>query len=58
MSADLPPALRGAKLATMRMGPDETADFTCVPTQPGEMALEVWIDGEQRVVLPVEVKAR
>ena len=56
--ADLPPALRGAKLATVSMGPGETADFTYVPTQPGAMALEVWIDGGQRVVLPVEVQAR
>ena len=42
----------------MTMGPGETADFTYVPTQPGSMMLEVWIEGGQRIVLPVEVKAR
>jgi manganese oxidase len=56
--ADLPPALRDAKLAVMEMGPGETADFTYVPTQPGRMALEVWIRGGQRVVVPVEVRTR
>jgi len=40
------------------MGPGETADFTYVPTAPGMMMLEVWIEGGQRVVLPVEVRAR
>jgi hypothetical protein len=40
------------------MGPGETADFTYVPAKPGTMTLEVWIEGGQRVVLPVEVKAR
>jgi hypothetical protein len=56
--ADLPVALRGAKAAVLSMGPGETADFTYVPTQPGKMMLEVWIEEGQRVVLPVEVKAR
>ncbi len=56
--ADLPPALRGMKPATLSMGPGETADFTWVPTQPQELGLEVWIGGGQRVVVPVEVKAR
>jgi hypothetical protein len=40
------------------MGPGETADFTYVPTQPGRMMLEVWIEGGQRIALPVEVVAR
>jgi hypothetical protein len=40
------------------MGPGETADFTYVPVRPGRMALEVWIGGGQRVVLPVKVQAR
>jgi hypothetical protein len=56
--ADLPVALRAAKPAVVTMGPGETADFTYVPTQPGSMMLEVWIDRGQRVVLPVEVQAR
>jgi hypothetical protein len=57
--ADLPLALRAAKPAVMTMGPGETADFTYVPVRPGSMMLEVWVDGGgQRVVLPVEVKAR
>jgi FtsP/CotA-like multicopper oxidase with cupredoxin domain len=56
--ADLPVALRAAKPAVLSMGPGETADFTYVPTQPGSMMLEVWIEGGQRVVLPVEVHAR
>ena len=56
--ADLPLALRAAKPAVATMGPGETADFTYVPTQPGSMMLEVWIEGGQRVVLPVEIKAR
>ncbi len=57
--ADLPAALRNSMLAVMSMGPGETADFAFVPTQPGPMTLEVWIPrGGQRVVLPVEVKAK
>jgi hypothetical protein len=40
------------------MGPGETADFTYVPTTVGSMMLEVWIEGGQRVVLPVVVQAR
>ncbi|MGE5732022.1 MAG: hypothetical protein ACM37U_08780, partial [Gemmatimonas sp.] len=56
--ADLPAALRAAEPAVVTMGPGETADFTYVPTRPGSMMLEVWIDRGQRVVLPVEVQAR
>lgn len=56
--ADLPAALRVPKAAVVAMGPGETADFTYVPTRAGTMALEVWIDGGQRVTLPVEVEAR
>jgi FtsP/CotA-like multicopper oxidase with cupredoxin domain len=56
--ADLPAALRGATSALVAMGPGETADFTYVPTQPGSMALEVWIEGGVRVVVPVNVQAR
>jgi len=56
--ADLPVALRGAKPAVARLGPGETADFTYVPTQPGRMMMEVWTEAGQRVVLPVEVRAR
>jgi FtsP/CotA-like multicopper oxidase with cupredoxin domain len=56
--ADLPPALRAAKPALATMGPGETADYTYVPTQPGRMMMEVWIPGGQRIVLPVEVRAR
>jgi FtsP/CotA-like multicopper oxidase with cupredoxin domain len=56
--ADLPDALRAVKPAVLSMGPGETADFTYVPTQPGLMTLEVWIDGGQRIGLPVEVQAR
>lgn len=56
--ADLPMALRGAKPAVATMGPGETGDFTYVPTQPGHMALEVWTESGQRVVLPIEVTAR
>jgi hypothetical protein len=50
--------LRGAKPAVMSMGPGETADFTYTPTQPGTLMLEVWIEGGQRIVVPVEVQAR
>jgi FtsP/CotA-like multicopper oxidase with cupredoxin domain len=56
--ADLPPALRRSALARMSMGPGETADFTYVPARPGRMSLEVWIERGQRVVVPVEVRAR
>ena len=56
--ADLPAALRAAKPAVLSMGPGETADFTYVPSQPESMMLEVWIEGGQRIALPVEVKAR
>ena len=56
--ADLPLALRGTTAATLRMGPGETADFTYVPARPGNMMVEVWIDGGQRIVLPVEIVAR
>lgn len=56
--ADLPMALRAATPAVMTMGPGETADFTFVPTKPGEMVMEVWMDGGQRIALPVQVRAR
>lgn len=56
--ADLPPALRGSEVARLSMGPGETADFTYVPTRPGRMGLEVWIDGGQHIVLPVTIKPR
>jgi FtsP/CotA-like multicopper oxidase with cupredoxin domain len=56
--ADLPAALRAEKPALLEMSPGETADFTYVPTRPGRLMLEVWINAGQRVVLPVEVKAR
>ncbi|HEY9518866.1 MAG TPA: hypothetical protein VIQ98_06380, partial [Gemmatimonadales bacterium] len=56
--ADLPLGLRAARPALMTMGPGETADFTYVPTQPGDLMLEVWIGRGMRVVLPVEVRAR
>ena len=56
--ADLPVALRSPRLALMQMGPGETADFTYVPTEPGQMLLEVWIESGQRIALPVQVKAR
>ncbi len=55
--ADLPAALRKTDDALVTMGPGETADFTYTPTTPGAMQLEVWIDGGQRVVVPVEVRA-
>jgi manganese oxidase len=56
--ADLPVALRIRSVAMATMGPGETADFTYVPTRPGEMSLEVWIPNGMRVVLPVTVRAR
>lgn len=56
--ADLPQALRRTGLARVRMGPGETADFTFVPTREGELTLEVWNDGGQRVQLPVRIRAR
>ncbi|HZI29546.1 MAG TPA: multicopper oxidase domain-containing protein [Gemmatimonadaceae bacterium] len=56
--ADLPPALRSLTPARLSMGPGETADFTYVPTRIGRMMLEVWIEGGQRVALPVEIVAR
>ena len=56
--ADLPVALRAPRPAVATMGPGETADFTYVPATPGTMMLEVWIAGGQRIVLPVEVRAR
>ncbi len=56
--AELPAALRDAKSAVVTMGPGETADFNYMPTRPGSMMLEVWIDGGQRVVVPVEVQER
>ena len=56
--ADLPQALTTSTLARVRMGPGETADFNVVPEHPGRLDLEVWIDGGQRVVLPVQVRPR
>jgi FtsP/CotA-like multicopper oxidase with cupredoxin domain len=56
--ADLPPALRSLTPARLNMGPGETADFTYVPTRTGRMMLEVWIEGGQRVALPVEIIAK
>ncbi len=56
--ADLPPALRTATPAMMRLGPGETADFTYVPKEPGRMVMEVWIDIGQRIALPIEVQPR
>lgn len=56
--ADLPPAMRTSRLAKIRMGPGETADFNFVPMRAGRMELEVWIDNGQRIVLPVQVKAK
>jgi len=56
--ADLPAALRTRAVAITEMGPGETADFTYVPTQPGDMSLEVWIPSGMRIVLPVIVQAR
>jgi FtsP/CotA-like multicopper oxidase with cupredoxin domain len=56
--ADLPTALRAPKLATMEMGPGETADFIYVPARTGTMSLEVWTESGQRVMLPVEIHPR
>jgi FtsP/CotA-like multicopper oxidase with cupredoxin domain len=56
--AELPPALRTSELALVTMGPGETADFTYLPDRAGSMLLEVWINRGQRVVVPVEVRAR
>jgi FtsP/CotA-like multicopper oxidase with cupredoxin domain len=56
--ADLPPALRSLTPARLAMGPGETADFLYVPTRPGQMMLEVWIEQGQRVALPVIVSSR
>jgi FtsP/CotA-like multicopper oxidase with cupredoxin domain len=56
--ADLPATLRAPKPATVTMGPGETADFTYVPARAGTMSLEVWIEGGQRVVVPVEITSR
>lgn len=56
--ADLPAALRRSTLARLSMGPGETADFLFVPARPGEMDLEVWIAGGQRVVVPVRIVSR
>ena len=56
--ADLPLALRAPKYALAEMGPGETADYAFVPAKPGAMSLEVWISGQSRVVVPIEVRAR
>jgi FtsP/CotA-like multicopper oxidase with cupredoxin domain len=56
--ADLPPALRSLTAARLSMGPGETADFLYVPTRPGRMKLEVWIEQGQRLAVPVIIEAR
>ena len=59
--ADLSPALRQSRLATIEMGPGQTADFLYVPERAGKMLLEVWIGSTSigtRVAVPIEVKAR
>jgi hypothetical protein len=56
--ADLPVGLRTPQRALLEMGPGETADFTYVPTRPGAMQLEVWIDRGIRIAVPVEVVSR
>ena len=56
--ADLPPALRSLTAARLSMGPGETADFLFVPSRPGRMKLEVWIEQGQRLALPVIIEAR
>lgn len=59
--ADLSPALQRSRLATIEMGPGQTADFLYVPEHPGKMLLEVWIGSTSlgtRVAVPIEVKAR
>ena len=60
--ADLPPALRRAEVATIAMGPGQTADFAYVPDREGEMQLEVWIATSSgigvRVAVPIVVEAR
>lgn len=56
--ADLPPALRHPEIATVEMGPGQTADFLYVPDHVGSLTLEVWISpAGQRVAVPVEVGA-
>lgn len=56
--ADLPVGLRAAVPAVITMGPGETADFIYLPARAGELLLEVWIEGGQRIELPVKVVAR
>jgi len=56
--ADLPVALRAPRSALASMGPGETADYYYTPTRAGRMMLEVWMDQGQRVVLPIEVRAK
>ena len=60
--ADLPAALRRLEVATIAMGPGQTADFTFVPDRPGELQLEVWIATSTgigaRVALPIIVEPR
>jgi FtsP/CotA-like multicopper oxidase with cupredoxin domain len=57
--ADLPPALRTAMPARVRMGPGETADFLYVPKEPGRMIMEVWIGSPgTRVTLPIDIQPR
>ena len=56
--ADLPPAMRVPQAGLAMMGPGETADFLYTPLKPGSMQLEVWMGTWQRIVVPVEIKAR
>jgi FtsP/CotA-like multicopper oxidase with cupredoxin domain len=57
--ADLPSGLRGARNATVEMGPGETADFTFTPTRETHLKLEVWMwPTGQRVELPIVVAPR
>lgn len=56
--ADLPSGLRELKVATVEMGPGETADFTFVPRRAGSLNLEVWMwPTGHRVALPIIVSA-
>jgi len=57
--ADLPAGLQRARVATIEMGPGETADFSYLPARPGNMTLEVWMwpDG-LRVALPIIISSK
>ena len=57
--ANLPPALREARTASIEMGPGETTDFLYVPQRPGSMTLEVWMWPQgSRVEVPIVVRPR